>query len=441
MAKLSYANQQFLIKPETVYGVEDATAGADYRRMNALRIDPQDTFEVDTFVPSGQTAPTIGILNDEFAEGDIEGRADYNSIIYILASLFGAPVTTTLVASQVFQHVFTYDGITPLNPKSYTLSYGQNGAGNADRIPGFIFNGLGLSGGRDGFDLSSSGWGKKMTEGVLLGTVGTSEVQTITITGTPTGGTFTLSFDGAITTAIAHSATAGAVQAALEALATIGAGNVVVTGGPGPGTPYVVTFVGLFGGQNVALLVAAHAFTGGTTPNIAVVETTPGTSAGRDIDPVPVSPLHGSIFLDPTAAALGTTRLLDIYSLDLGFGERSQRARPINALLTSDGVVEMADQEHTLQLQFGVDAIERARYAKIRAGAKEFVRTLFEGGVIGGNPQTYKIQTDVALIWTEAGSSEDTDSVLTRSWTGRISRDSTWGRAARITVTNSVASL
>lgn len=442
MAKLSYANQQFLLKPETTYGVEAGTAGADYRRMNAMRIDPQDTFEVDAFMASGQTAPSIGILNDEFAQGDIEGRADYNSILYPLASLFGAPSTVVTVAGQVFTHTFSYDAVSPFAPQSYSLNYGQRGAGNADRILGWIFNGLGLSGGRGGFDLSSSGFGRKMDEGVTLGVLGTNEVQTVTISGAPTGGTFTLTFGGQTTAAIAFDATAGAVQTALRALSSIGADNVTVGGGPGPGTPYVVTFVGQMGGQNVALMTSAHAFTGGTAPTIAVAETTAGVPvANGDVTPVPVSPLHGSIFLDSTAAALGTTRLLDIYSVDLSIGERLGRARPINALLTSDGVVEVADQEHTAELQFGVDPIERARYAKIRGGAKEFARVQFEGEQISGNPNTYRIRFDLCLLWTEAGASEDTDSVLTRSWTGRIARDSTWGYAARIEVVNALSAL
>lgn len=49
----------------------------------------------------------------------------------------------------------------------------------------------------------------------------------------PTGGTFTLTCDGDTTTALAYNATAATVQAALEALAAIGAGNVAVTGPAG----------------------------------------------------------------------------------------------------------------------------------------------------------------------------------------------------------------
>lgn len=107
---------------------------------------------------------------------------------------------------------------------------------------------------------------------------GVNEAQTVTITGTPTGGNFTLTFRGATTANIAFNAAASAVQTALEALVNIGVGNVAVTGGPGPGTPYVVTFQNALGRQNVDQMTAAHSFTGGTTPAIAVTTTTGGSS-------------------------------------------------------------------------------------------------------------------------------------------------------------------
>jgi hypothetical protein len=104
-----------------------------------------------------------------------------------------------------------------------------------------------------------------------------NEVQTLTVTGTPTGGTFRLSFRGVQTAAIAFSATAAAIQAALEALSTVGVGNVVCAGGPLPGSPVTITFQGTLAGQNQPMIaVASQAFTGGTTPAAAVAETTPG---------------------------------------------------------------------------------------------------------------------------------------------------------------------
>jgi hypothetical protein len=107
---------------------------------------------------------------------------------------------------------------------------------------------------------------------------GVNEQQTITITGTPTGGGFTLTYNGATTASILFSASAATVQAALELLPNIGSGQVACTGGALPGTPVIVTFTGQLAKQNVNQMTAAHTFTGGTTPAIAVTTTTPGSA-------------------------------------------------------------------------------------------------------------------------------------------------------------------
>jgi uncharacterized phage protein gp47/JayE len=108
-----------------------------------------------------------------------------------------------------------------------------------------------------------------------------NEQQTVTITGGPTGGTFTLTFGGQTTAAIAYNATAAAVVAALEALSNVGAANVTATGGPLPGTAVVVTFTGRLGSQNVALMTATSALTGGTSPAVTVTETRAGGFGAR----------------------------------------------------------------------------------------------------------------------------------------------------------------
>ena len=77
-----------------------------------------------------------------------------------------------------------------------------------------------------------------------------NEHQTVTAIGT--GGAFTLHFEGQDTAAIARSATAEEVEAALEALATVGSGNVSVSGPAGG--PWDVEFVGDLAATNVLLL-------------------------------------------------------------------------------------------------------------------------------------------------------------------------------------------
>jgi hypothetical protein len=80
---------------------------------------------------------------------------------------------------------------------------------------------------------------------------GTDEVQSLTTAGTPTQGSFTLTFDGETTTSLAFDATASQVQSALLALSTIGGSNVACTGGPLP-TAITITFQNSLGSQNVS---------------------------------------------------------------------------------------------------------------------------------------------------------------------------------------------
>jgi hypothetical protein len=105
--------------------------------------------------------------------------------------------------------------------------------------------------------------------GTVLGElIGTDEVQTITIDAA--GGTFTITFGAQTTVALAWNATAAVVQAALEALSTIGIGNILVTKS---GLVYTLVFRGALGSQNVAAVTTtATSLTGGA--NTAVVATT-----------------------------------------------------------------------------------------------------------------------------------------------------------------------
>lgn len=105
------------------------------------------------------------------------------------------------------------------------------------------------------------------------------EVQTITITGTPTGGTFILRFGGQNTSALNWNATASQVQTALQALSSIGAGNALVTGGPGPGTAFTVEFTASLGFASQALItLQTNSLTGGTSPNVSITRAQGGAT-------------------------------------------------------------------------------------------------------------------------------------------------------------------
>jgi hypothetical protein len=95
----------------------------------------------------------------------------------------------------------------------------------------------------------------------------TDEQQSVAVDAT--GGEFTLTFQSKTTSPIAFDATAAQVQVELEALETIKAGNVSVSGGPGSvgaANPYIISFTGDFAGANVAQIAAdGSALTGGAS--------------------------------------------------------------------------------------------------------------------------------------------------------------------------------
>lgn len=147
----------------------------------------------------------------------------------------------------------------------------------------------------------------------LIGAVGvpTNEVQRITITGGPTGGTFTLSGvnpltgDAFTTAPIARNASAAVLIAAL--VAVIGAGNASGTGGALPGTAVDATFIGAWAAQNVAQMTAdGSGLTGGSGPAVAVTTVTPGIPVYEPNERLIVQPgnkflRYGQIICEVTA--------------------------------------------------------------------------------------------------------------------------------------------
>jgi len=78
-------------------------------------------------------------------------------------------------------------------------------------------------------------------------------MQTIVFSGTPTGGSYTLSFRGVTTAPIAYNATAAQIQAAIAALSTVGAGNIEVIDAEGY-PRYFCTFQGALANLSLPMM-------------------------------------------------------------------------------------------------------------------------------------------------------------------------------------------
>jgi hypothetical protein len=124
-----------------------------------------------------------------------------------------------------------------------------------------------------------------------------NEVQTLTVTGTPTGGYTNISYGGSTSSQIAYDATAADVELALESMNSIPQGEATCAGGPWPGSAITVTFSGSLGAQDVAMMTNVDNFSGGTTPTLTITETTPGELPVNEVQTVRIpSSVTGGTF-------------------------------------------------------------------------------------------------------------------------------------------------
>lgn len=104
-----------------------------------------------------------------------------------------------------------------------------------------------------------------------------NEVQTLTLTGSPTGGSFTVAIAGASAITVPYNASVSAFQALVDARATL-KGNVTVGGSVGAWT---LTYSDDLGGTNVpAPTINNSGLTGGTSPAVTATTNTAGVVPG-----------------------------------------------------------------------------------------------------------------------------------------------------------------
>lgn len=94
--------------------------------------------------------------------------------------------------------------------------------------------------------------------------------QTGTMSGAPTGGTFTLSYKGQTTAGIAFNATGATVNTAFQLLSTVGP-NCTVSGGAGG--PYTFAFSGTLLYDTTAITANSSGLTGGSSPTLTITQT------------------------------------------------------------------------------------------------------------------------------------------------------------------------
>lgn len=442
MAGRSIATQQFWLQLESVPGTPLVNA---MKRYLGLKVMPGYGIEGESYKASGFKVPTSWVPNSEVGQHSVDTIQEFNALTPILTGGFGKPVSTAVATSvgNATEHVYTLDVDGADTKATFTAIWGDNT--QAIQMAHFFFNSLGFTIQRGQLTLTTSAMSYAPTTGATLPT-GANEVQTVTITGGPAGGTFTLTYAGQTTAGIAYNANAAAVQSALEALSNIAPGDVTVGGGALPTTPVTVTFTGTLAATNVAEMTASGAsLTGGTTPAVAVTTTTPGGLTTYSA--IPVAARTWDIYADNTLGTIGTTKLLAAYEGGGDFGDKYTPDWVINSAKTSfDSIIENDDLEPSVNLTLGFDAALVSLLGDWTAGTHKYIRMASTGPVIDQTSAPVDINAEIEIDFcvriTEPGefSAAPNSPAVSLPFTGQIEADDS-GFAAAARLVNLVPSL
>jgi len=424
----------------TQIGVEatPGTAVAALKKLQGISIEPSIKADVKTFRPRGTKFTGLAALGKEWVEAKIEGLAAYNDLTWLFASLMSTPTPAQQGVTTAYKHTFEVknNAADTVSTLSVEQGYTAGPGGRAHKFDYGLVNELSLEFSRDEIGVSGSMIGRALTDNAQMST---NEQQTLSETGTVSGGTFTMSFGGQTTAAINYDANAAAIQAALEALSSIGAGNVVVTGGPVSTTPAVIEFRQELGqADQGAITVASDNLTGGGTYGIA--ETTKG-AAPTAIVMMPILPTEVSVYMADTYAGLPGSALTRVLKGIWKLGSRFGQLWALNAAEASWAAHIEAEPDMTLTLLMEADAEGMAVLPVLRSGASKFIRIEAVSEVAAGTGYPYKLTLDMCGKVSEVSDFSDEDGVYAIEWTFKGAYDPTWTKAAQVELVNSVSAL
>lgn len=432
-------DESSLIGVETTEGVAP-TAGIRTRLLS-VGFNLSESAEFDPIDPMGIRVGTGDAIRQNWSTFSIGDGAypDYNSLAYLFTFLFG-PASIVSVGTTAGEWTWT-PGPSALTRTTFSARKGTptllGVAGTAEEALGNVLTDLMLGFSRTSAQtLSGAGFGQQLN---YAASIDINELVTITPSGTWSGGTFTLSFGGQTTTAIAYNAPAATIQTAFLLLSTVGSGNAVVAGGPLSTGAITITFAGTLANTNVgAVTISTASVTGGGTAAVAV--TTQG--APTDIPLIPVLAGEIDVFLDNTWAGLGTTKLLSDFSAEWSVAGMYSPLWVLNSANASYKEATPNRPDTTMSLELGNDSVSRALVTDMRAGTKKFsrIRAMKSANSIESG-QAYELRIDSCMSINSAPSAGDVDGASTLPFGGRLVYDATGSAWTRIFLRNALRSL
>lgn len=176
--------------------------------------------------------------------------------------------------------------------------------------------------------------------------------------------------------------------------------------------------------------VIAQAFTTGITM----------TGSPSALALVPVLPKQVDVYLDDTAAGLGTTKYLRALQASWNLSDRFGAVWPLNSALASYAALIEIEPSAEVKLTLEADATGMALFSTMRAGATKFLRIAAVGEIIEAALR-YELVADFAVKVTEIPDFSDEDGVYAVGWGFEMFGDPTWGKAGHIRVRTTVTAL
>lgn len=436
---------------EVIPGTAPATG---YKKLTALGLSPTINPTVKNFRPAGQKYTTVTALNREDSTWSLDGLPTYTEIVYPLSSVLtealktAAGGTTSAAAGSRIMGAdgthwfFKPSAVDADAPISFTAYKG--GITAAERATFLRINELTLTFNRNDSTLSGSAMARALEGGVSMPG---NEIQQIAVNAT--GGTFTITYAGQTTAAIAYNATPAVVLLALENLSNIPAGalRVTQTVSASPVFTYQIEFGGSLGETDVAsVTTGAGSLTGGTAA--AVVTTVTAGAAISAISLIPVLPTEISVYAFSTApASISETtnetaafRFGDMMEASIKIGSRYGEYWTLDASQSS--FVTMIETAPSLQLttKMIADSAGLAYLTNMRNGGTVYFRIKCVGAIIS-SVEHYELTIDFAGKVTGASELADSDGVYAVTWTWDGVPTLTGGGPMEIAVVNNITAL
>jgi hypothetical protein len=416
------SNQRILFGRESTRGTQVTAAS----RAMAARIEFSPNLSQSAIRSQGDRVDQQYPVLMEDASGSLSGKACFNEIGWWLSTALTKPLAST-PSSGVFEHEFT-PAIAGLDdPNTFTFEVGDTV--RAHRVSYAMLAGLTLGGARDQEPGISGDWfARAMTDGISM-SAGANEVQTLTVSGSPTS--FRLKYRGVRSAVInVTGLSASAIQTAIQAITTVGTGNMLVSGTG----PYTITAASALAGQELERLEVVDQVGTGT---ITIVKTTPGGHTRLPVIPILSNP---QIFVADSLAGLEAGALGGVSEHSFEF--KNGRA----PVWYQDGSTSWADYKEvaddvqsSISFKIEADSGGMANLPRARSQDLLYVRVRHTGPqiAVGFNNM---LEITLAARVQEVEPFSDQDGIYSYGYKFGAVRDAGLGWATKLILRNSVSS-